>query len=118
MKWRQEVLNRVHRILDLLNTNDIDASKPNHADTVNFIETDTLPLYNKHDCRLRLTLNRPGQLTVNQASTLITNHSLKQFTAHLLPLLVETWIESIAGERLAKSPGTLSHHLLPYYAKN
>lgn len=102
LKWRKEVLTRVHRLLYLL----LEKNKPkeNSINVVSNIELNhqQAPLYTKRDFNLKLNLQKPGH---SNAIVGTSSNLLQEFIAHLFPLLIETWVEAMAGEQLNKGQG-------------
>ena len=105
LKWRKEVLTRVHRLLYLL----LEKNKPkeNSINVVSNIELNhqQAPLYTKRDFNLKLTLQKPGH---SNAIVGTSSNLLQEFIAHLFPLLIETWVEAMAGEQLNKGQGIVA----------
>lgn len=96
---------RVHRLLDLLlpNRGISDDSAP-----LTVFDPDgpcLYPLYHRRDFRLKLNIQAPGhRICSNHESS--SSHPLHDFITHLIPLLMETWIEALAAEQLDKNQGT------------
>ena len=103
LKWRKEVLTRIHRLLYLL----LEKNKPkaNSINSVSMIETNhqQAPLYTRRDFNLKLNFQKPGHSSTSVATS---GNQLQEFVAHLFPLLIETWVEAMAGEQLNKGQGT------------
>jgi hypothetical protein len=103
LKWRQEVLTRVNRLLILLlGKNQIDPQQ--NSAIISFSYGKTCPLYMKRNFYIQLNIRRPGHLSVNDKC--LSTHQLQEFISHLFPLLSETWVEAMASEQLNKNQGS------------
>ncbi len=102
LKWRQEVLVRIHRLLTLLLSKS--ESDPRNANILtNFGYGNPCPVYTKRDFNVTLNIQRPGYFAVNETTS--ASHCLQKFSSHLFPLLIETWVEAMASEQLNKNQG-------------
>lgn len=102
LKWRQEVLTRVHRLLTLLlGKNQLDPQR--NSSIISYSYGKTCPLYMKRNFCIQLNIRRPGHLSVNDRCS--PTHHLQEFISHLFPLLSETWVEAMASEQLNKNQG-------------
>ena len=114
MKWRQEVLTRIYRLLALLLGKT--ESDPRNCSTVNFLHGKPYPVYIKRNFNVTLNIQRPGHLVVNEKAS--PNQCFQEFSSHLFPLLIETWVEAMASEQLNKNQGdsdtNLSCHKFNY----
>ncbi len=115
LKWRQEVLTRIYRLLSLViqptdqdQKGGLDAPSLGSTVCVNFDKissTGCCPLYIPRDFKLKLDIQPPGHHHLSVSQSLISGHPLQEFIGHLLPLLTETWIEALASEQLDKNQG-------------
>jgi len=100
LKWRKEVLTRIHRLLYLLLEKK--KSKDNSTNCVSNSEINRCPLYNKRDFNVKFNFQKPGHTATEMVTS---NNKLQDFVSHLFPLLIETWVEAMAGEQLSKASG-------------
>lgn len=92
----------IHRLLFLL----MEKNKPkkNSTNQVSYIEMNQqqAPLYTRRDFNLKLNFQEPGYSTSHLGAP---HNKLQTFISQLFPLLIETWVEAIAGEQLNKGQG-------------
>ena len=103
LKWRKEVLTRIHRLLYLLLEKK--KSKDNSTNCVSNSEINRCPLYNKRDFNVKFNFQKPGHTATEMVTS---NNKLQDFVSHLFPLLIETWVEAMAGEQLSKASGIVT----------
>ena len=102
LKWRQEVLTRVCKLLELVPNvkNEIASPSIYSVDGMNGNHL-LCPLYSSRNFHLKLNVPLPGQVACKVTGG--KSNELCEFTSHLFPLLIETWVEAIAGEQLSKA---------------
>lgn len=103
MKWRQEVLTRVNQLLILLLEKNQTEYQWNTVDIV-FDQGKSCPLYMKRNFDVRLNIQKPGHLSVNDSNS--PSLHIQGFASQILPLLIETWVEAMASEQLNKDQST------------
>ena len=81
--------------------------KKNSTNQVSYIEMNQqqAPLYTRRDFNLKLNFQEPGYSTAHLGAP---HNKLQTFISQLFPLLIETWVEAIAGEQLNKGQGTVT----------
>ncbi|XP_057370079.1 testis-expressed protein 10-like [Daphnia carinata] len=99
LKWRQEVLTRVNQLLILLLEKNQTEYQSNTVDIV-FDHGKSCPLYMKRNFDVRLNIQKPGHLSVNDSNS--PSLHIQGFASQILPLLIETWVEAMASEQLNK----------------
>ena len=110
LKWRQEVLTRIQKLLYLsikTTEREEDARNANSITWDSNLQNGLL--YCKRDFRLKLDLPIPGHLTTKMTSA---KNPLQDFIAQLFPLLIETWIEAMASEQVSKGSGIYTDGLI------
>lgn len=95
------MLMRINRLLVLLLSKG--KSEARSSNSVTFNPEQPCPLYLTRNFNLNLNFQKPGHFAVNERSS--PCHQLQEFSAHLFPLLMETWVEALASEQLNKNQG-------------
>lgn len=102
LKWRQEVLLRVQHLLSLL----LDKRQLNTQEFKHVIYSEGIecPLYIQRNFNVALCAKQSDIIFSEKFSP---SRQFQDFTSHLFPLLVETWVEALTSEQLNKNQGKI-----------
>ena len=98
------MLTRIHHLLVLLLPNkETTSTSIDHSTTIIISgkSHQICPLYTKRNFDLKLDIQQAGYVSIKEMTS--SSQQVKEFASHLLPLLMETWIEALASEQLNKT---------------
>lgn len=96
------MLTRIHRLLLLLLPNKETSAIDNNTTVIMSSKSRQIcPLYTNRNFYLKLDIQQAGHVSIKEMTS--SSQLVQEFASHLLPLLMESWIEALASEQLNKT---------------
>lgn len=96
IKWRQEILIRIDRLLTLLLHERNMSDSQQIPSSAKFIAGKPCPFYFKRSFNIKLNSQKLDYFVVINKTT---SCCLQEFFSQIIPLLIETWVEVMASEQ-------------------